>query len=214
MTTFTSPVSAGSVVVSADPLRLAVSAYLARFKGISREHTCSDLHAFVTWCTERGVEPLAAQRTDLELFVRWMQETRPFKPSTVARRTSVLAGFYRTCVIDGVLDHSPAEYVRRPTVPPESPTLGLTHLQFEAMLTAARESSNVYDFALWRCWACLGCGSSKPPARTSPTWVRNTGTASCGSWARAPRWCWCRCHRRWRGRSTGRSAHGLLGRSW
>ena len=99
------------------PLRLAVSAYLARFKGISREHTCSDLNVFVTWCTERGVEPLAAQRADLELFVRWMQETRRFKPSTVARRTSVVAGFYRTCVIDGVLDHSPAEYVRRPTVP-------------------------------------------------------------------------------------------------
>jgi hypothetical protein len=34
MTTFTSPVSTGSVV-SADPLRLAMSAYLARFKGIS-----------------------------------------------------------------------------------------------------------------------------------------------------------------------------------
>jgi hypothetical protein len=114
-----------------------MSAYLARFKGISREHTGSDLNTFVTWCTERGVQPLAARRADLELFVRWMQETRRFKPSTVARRTSVVAGFYRTCVIDGVLDHSPAEYVRRPSVPPESPTLGLTHLQFEAMLTLA-----------------------------------------------------------------------------
>src|SRR6266498_486125 len=37
--------------------------------------------------------------------------------------------FYRICVIDGVLDHSPAEYVRRPTVPAESPTLGLTQPQ-------------------------------------------------------------------------------------
>jgi DNA-binding XRE family transcriptional regulator len=33
-------------------------------------------------------------------------------------------------------------------VPPESPTLGFTRLQFEAMLTAARESPNQYDFAL------------------------------------------------------------------
>jgi hypothetical protein len=55
------------------------------------------------------VQPLSARRSDLELFVRWMQETRRFKPSTVARRTSVVSGFYRTCVIDGVLDHSPAE---------------------------------------------------------------------------------------------------------
>ena len=33
-------------------------------------------------------------------------------------------------------------------MPAESPTLGLTHLQFEVMLTAARDSINVNDFAL------------------------------------------------------------------
>ena len=58
------------------------------------------------------------------------------------------SGFYRTCVIDGVLEHSPAEHVRRPSVPAESPTLGFTHLQFEAPLSAARESANRNDFAL------------------------------------------------------------------
>jgi integrase/recombinase XerD len=66
----------------------------------------------------------------------------------VSRRISVLAGFYRTCVIGGVLAHSPAEHVRRPTVPVDSPTLGLTHLQFEALLTAARQSAHDCDFAL------------------------------------------------------------------
>jgi site-specific recombinase XerD len=129
-------------------LRIAVDAYLGRFKGSSREHTGSDLRAFLTWCGEHGVQPLAAHRADLELCVRWMQETRRFKPSTVSRRISVLAGFYRTCVIDGLLAHSPAEHVRRPTVPVDSPTLGLTHLQFEALLTAARQSAHDCDFAL------------------------------------------------------------------
>jgi integrase/recombinase XerD len=33
-------------------------------------------------------------------------------------------------------------------VPPQSPTLGLSHLQFEAMLAAARDSTNPSDFAL------------------------------------------------------------------
>jgi len=79
---------------------------------------------FLTWCGEHGVHPLAAHRADLERYVRWMQETRRFKPSTVSRPISVLAGFYRTCVIDGVLAHSPAAHVRRPTVPVDSPTLG------------------------------------------------------------------------------------------
>jgi integrase/recombinase XerD len=85
-----------------------------------------------------------------------MQEIRHFKPSTVSRRFSVVAGFYRTAVIDGVLDHSPAEHVRRPAVPPESPTLGFTHLQFEAMLTASHESSNNCDFALVAMLGLLG----------------------------------------------------------
>jgi integrase/recombinase XerD len=85
-----------------------------------------------------------------------MQEIRRFRPSTVSRRFSVTTGFYRTCVIDGILEHSPAEHVRRPSVPAESPTLGFTHLQFEALLVAARESPNLYDFALVAMLGLLG----------------------------------------------------------
>jgi site-specific recombinase XerD len=102
------------------------------------------------------LDPLAARRPHLELYIRWMQEIRRFKPSTVSRRFSVAAGFYRTCVLDGVLQHSPAEHVRRPVVPAESPTLGFTHLQFEALLTAARESANPHDFALVAMLGLLG----------------------------------------------------------
>jgi hypothetical protein len=165
-TSFLSPASTGSAVPFADPLTMAVGAYLGRFMGSSREHTGSDLRVFPTWCGERGVRPLAAHRADLEVYVRWMQETRRFKPSTVSRRISVLAGFYRTCVIDGVLAHSPAEHVRRPTVPVDSPTLGLTHLQFEALLTAARQSAHDCDFALVVMLGLLGTArkySSCPP---------------------------------------------------
>jgi integrase/recombinase XerD len=143
--------SCGSLTMSLSAisqLSLAAAAHLSRYRGTSRTHTESDLRIFITWCQERHLVPLDAKRNDLELYLRWMQEVRRFKPSTVSRRLSVITGFYRTCAIDGVLEHSPADYVRRPTVPPESPTLGLTHLQFEAMLTAARQSSSPLDFAL------------------------------------------------------------------
>jgi hypothetical protein len=73
------------LVSRADPLRLAVAAYLARFKGSSREHTESGLRSFLTWCAERSLDPLAARRPHLELYIRWMQEIRRFKPSTVSR---------------------------------------------------------------------------------------------------------------------------------
>ena len=158
MMTFTDlpSVPSGHLAPFTDQLRLAVAAYLARFQGSSREHTASDLRCLLTWCEERGLDPLAARRPHLELYIRWMQEVRRFRPSTVSRRFSVAAGFYRTCVIDGLLEHSPAEHVRRPSVPPESPTLGFTHLQFEALLTAARESSNRCDFALVAMLGLLG----------------------------------------------------------
>ena len=139
-----------------DPLVKAVAAYLARYRGQTLVHTESDLRAFLVWCRERGVEPLKAQRAQIELYVRWMQEVRHFQPSTVSRRVSVVVGFYRTCVIDQVLPQSPADYVRRPNVPPESPTLGLSHLQFEALLSAARTSTNTNDFALVTMLGLLG----------------------------------------------------------
>ena len=158
MTTFTQLTSASFHPPEpfTDQLRLAVAAYLARFKGTSREHSESDLRCYLAWCAEQGLDPLTARRPHLELYIRWMQEIRRFKPSTVSRRFSVTAGFYRTCVLDGVLEHSPAEHVRRPSVPAESPTLGFTHLEFEALLTAARESPNPYDFALAAMLGLLG----------------------------------------------------------
>jgi integrase/recombinase XerD len=158
MTNFTELPSVPSdhLVPVTDQLRLAVAAYLARFKGSSRDHTASDLRCYLAWCAERGLDPLAARCPHLELYIRWMQEVRLFKPSTVSRRFSVVAGFYRTCVTDGLLEHSPAEHVRRPSVPPESPTPGFTHLRFEALLTAARDSANPCDFALVAMLGLLG----------------------------------------------------------
>jgi site-specific recombinase XerD len=137
-------------------LRLAVAAYLARYRGLSRQHSECDLRAFLDRSLEHGLDPFEVRRPHIELYLPWMQEIRRYRPATVSRRLSILSGFYRTCVIDGLLEHSPAEHVRRPQVPPESPTLGLNHLQFEALLAAARDSTNVNDFALVAMLGLLG----------------------------------------------------------
>ncbi|MBO3752605.1 hypothetical protein J5X84_41695 [Streptosporangiaceae bacterium NEAU-GS5] len=111
---------------------MATAVHLARYTGPTRMHVASDLRIYLSWCTERDFDPLTVSRGQVELYVRWLPEIRRFRPSTVSRRLSVVANFYRTCVIDGILEHSPAEHVRRPYVPAESPTLGLSRLQFEA----------------------------------------------------------------------------------
>jgi integrase/recombinase XerD len=99
MTYFTELASVPSdrLMAFTDQLRLAAAAYLARFKGSSRDHTESDLRCFLSWCADRGLDALAARRPHLELYIRWMQEVRRFRPSTMSRRFSVAAEFYRTC---------------------------------------------------------------------------------------------------------------------
>src|SRR6266511_4770029 len=152
MAAFPAPAS-GTGVARAEQLilRATVSAYLGRYRGETRLHTESDLRVFLRWCTDQGLGPLSAVRVDIERYMRWLQ---------------VVVGFYRVCVIDQILPHSPADYVRRPTVPAESPTLGLGHLQSEALITTARLSANPNDFALVALLGVLGlrifeaCGAS------------------------------------------------------
>jgi integrase/recombinase XerD len=144
----------------------------------------------------------------LELHIRWMQEVRRFKPSTVSRRFSVTAGFYRTAVIDGVLDQSPVEHVRRPTVPPESPTLGFSHLQFEAMLTAARESHSLYDFALVAMLGLLGLRIFEATGADIEDLGEEHGHRVLGVRGRGARLCSSRCRPPPGGRSTVPSAGG------
>jgi len=75
-----------------DPmLRLAVAAHLARYKGETRVHTASDLNFDLRWCLERSLSLLQAGRAHIELYLRWLQEARRLRPSTVSRRLSVLA---------------------------------------------------------------------------------------------------------------------------
>ncbi|WP_030443697.1 tyrosine-type recombinase/integrase [Actinoplanes subtropicus] len=144
------------VVSDGRVLRAAVAAYLGRYRGESRVHTGSDLKVFLAWCAGEDLDPLELGRVEVERYVRWLQEVRCYQPSTVSRRLSVVVGFYRVCVIDQILTHSPADYVRRPPMPAESPTLGLGHLQFEALLTEARLSANRNDFALVAMLGLLG----------------------------------------------------------
>ena len=64
----------------------AAVAHLARYRGLSRSHTESDLRIFFRWCDDHDLDVLSVQRVDLELYLRWLQDVRRFKASTVFRR--------------------------------------------------------------------------------------------------------------------------------
>src|SRR5580704_18017931 len=103
-------------------LRMAVAAYLARFKGSSRAHTESDLRCYLSWCAEHGLDPLAAQRPHLELYIRWMQEVPRFKP--LHRIPPVLR---RGRVLPDLRSGWPHRALARRARPPPRGARGVTH---------------------------------------------------------------------------------------
>jgi hypothetical protein len=54
-------------------LRLAVAAYLARYKGLTRVHAETDLRSFFGWTASHDLDPLEAKRAHIELYLRWLQ---------------------------------------------------------------------------------------------------------------------------------------------
>ena len=120
-------------------------------------------------------------RPHLEIYVRWMEEHRGYAPATTARRLSTVAGFYRSAVIDGHLDRSPAEYVRRPHVPEESQARGLDRMQQGSLVSCARASSPD-DAALM---TMLGLRISEACHTVSLTWGPSAGAEPCTSSGRA-----------------------------
>ena len=116
--------------------RAAVAGFLAGYCGATRRSYATDLRLFAAWCEEAKLELFSVRRAHLELFGRWMEENGRMS-STVARRLSTLASFYRYCEQEGLVERNPAANVRRPKVDYESRTLGLDRNELGAFLVQA-----------------------------------------------------------------------------
>jgi integrase/recombinase XerD len=128
----------------------AVAGFLARYGGPTRRAYGTDLRAWFAWCRRRGLEVLEVKRPHVELWVRAMEEHDHLSSSTVSRRLSTVSGYYRFAVIDGYIDRTPTEFVRRPHRDTESTTLGLDRMELGAFI-AQGAAAGVTDHAL----ACL-----------------------------------------------------------
>lgn len=138
MTTLTPAVTDGTLTHHdgrPDPLRIA-AAFLTAYGPATRDAYWRDLRHWSTWCTDRHLDLIEdVHRVHLDLYAR--EQAADYSPSTVARRLSTLAGFYRYAVDEGLLDRSPVDRVRRPRVPDTSPRSGLERHEAAAMLRAA-----------------------------------------------------------------------------
>ena len=107
-----------TVVLVDDPMRketIAVAGFLAGYCGSTRRSYATDLRLFSAWCHQANLTLFSVRRAHLKLYGRWMEETGRMR-STVARRLSTLASFYKYCEQEQLVDRNPALNVRRPKV--------------------------------------------------------------------------------------------------
>ena len=74
-----------------DAERYVLGAFLAGYRGLTRDAYALDLRQFVAWCDEHDLKLFAVRRADIECFARDL-EARGRATATVARRLPVLGG--------------------------------------------------------------------------------------------------------------------------
>ena len=142
-------------------VQLALGGFLAGYSGNTRLAYQQDLRLYVGWCHRQQIQLFDVRRTHIELFARWLEHhdageysladaERDAAGTTIARRLSTVAGFYRYGVEEELLTHNPATNVRRPRLRHEATILGLDRNELGAFLVQAG-LSGARDHAL----ACL-----------------------------------------------------------
>ncbi|GAA0527646.1 site-specific tyrosine recombinase XerD [Paractinoplanes ferrugineus] len=106
------------------------------------EHTRAayrrDVHGWLGWCAERGLEPLRASFLDVNAYARGL-EARRLAPATVARKLSGLSSWYDFLVKLRAVDGNPVGGADRPYVSRDhSETVGLSPEEVDALLGVAR----------------------------------------------------------------------------
>jgi site-specific recombinase XerD len=117
-------------------LRQAIAGFLAGFGQLTREAYSLDLRQWMAWCSSHDLGVLAARRAHIELYARWLEAAGKAR-ATVSRRLSTIAGFYRYCVEEQLLEVSPAVHVRRPRLDYESKAVGLDRNELGMFLVQA-----------------------------------------------------------------------------
>jgi len=128
------------------------------------ENTTRSYHrTIVEWfgfCAQGDVDPLAARRALVELYKNWLYDTGR-APSTVGQRLTALSSFYLYAEGEDVVRRSPLRGVRRPQLPDQSSSTGLSREELNAFLVeASRRGGQMY--ALMVLLGLNGLRSSEP----------------------------------------------------
>ena len=85
------------------PEVVTIAGFLAGYSGRTREAYTLDLRQFLRWLDAHGLALFEVTRTHIEVYARQLEDEGK-APSTIGRRISTLAGFYRYAVEEGVIE--------------------------------------------------------------------------------------------------------------
>lgn len=141
-----------------DPVTMTAVSFLSGFTNRNtRAAYMTDLRLFFDYCTTLGINPLAAKRAHVQSFVLHLAEVRGNGPAAISRRLGMVKGFYACAVLDDVLEHSPADHLRLPTIHDDpAKRTWLTRWELGAVMRAAQESTHPADWALVTLLGTLG----------------------------------------------------------
>jgi site-specific recombinase XerD len=96
----------------------AAVAFIASYSSEATGRTyTTQLRLWMAWCASHHLDPLGdIRRPHVELYAREL-EARGLSAATVALKLVVLTGFYRYCVEEQLLEHSPAVHVPPALIP-------------------------------------------------------------------------------------------------
>jgi integrase/recombinase XerD len=120
--------------------RLAV-AFLLGYQGHTRAAYSRDLRSWFSWCADHGIDPLVVHRAHVDAYARTLDEVESLSAATVARRLSVLSGFYRYTVGEEVIARNPVANVKRPKVGTDTVSTGLDRDELLSLIEVARQDS-------------------------------------------------------------------------
>ena len=156
-------------------LRQVITGFLAGFGPLTREAYRLNLRQWMGWCDSHDLAVLEARRAHIELYTRWLEQMGKAR-ATVSRRLSTIAGLYRYCVEEKLLEASSAVHVRRPRLDYESKAVGLDRNELGMFLVQAGLAGR-RDHALACLLALTGLRIPKPSTLTSKHWWWSGGIA-------------------------------------
>lgn len=97
--------------------------------------------AWLPWCAERGIDPLAARKGHVAAYARQL-EADGHSPQTRARKLSATSSWYDYLISEEITDRNPAKKTGRPNIDRDvSPATGLSQDEMDRLLDQAEADS-------------------------------------------------------------------------